>query len=555
MTSQTNSAFYDFGLISKPPDSGLSKASNRSKTDVEATVTDEYSAGAPLVVQESEGEGEWRVEDGDRAVPRSLSSWKQFWWILPILGTLLAVGSLSYVRIRDKNAEAPAVVEAAPLTVRTVAAEQGAIQAWVSSEGTVQAVRFKHLAFDVDGDITYVADKEGRTLREGDRVTQGELLAQVDDRNLQAEVNQAEAAVNEARQQRGVAAASVAQAQSGVASARAQVAQAEAQVSQANAGRSFALGELDRYEQLYSQGAISASDVESRRRSSRETTAQVESARSQVTAGRAQVANAEAQVRSAEEQLRAVESQISTAQSRLEQAKVALEGTRLYAPFDGIIAYLNIRENEYYSLQSVSSQLGNYQELLSRVPIVVIDPSEFEVTSELSVSSGERVSPGQTTLLTATEVGSTQGANGLANGLASRAQARGSIYAVNPAVTPGNRSIELTSRITSGAENLQHGQSATLWIAAAEKNDAVVVPLNAVVFRAQVPYAFVVNEETNTIEQRRVELGIEGLDQREILSGVRPGEQLVTEGQNGLVDGAAVRIAQSDFVSSTAGGQ
>ena len=60
----------------------------------------------------------------------------------------------------------------------------------------------------------------------------------------------------------------------------------------------------------------------------------------------------------AQEQYKATQSAITTAQARLTQAEVALEGARLYAPFDGIVAYLNINEGEYYSPQVVSSQLG-----------------------------------------------------------------------------------------------------------------------------------------------------------------------------------------------------
>ncbi|MBE9063412.1 efflux RND transporter periplasmic adaptor subunit [cf. Phormidesmis sp. LEGE 11477] len=470
------------------------------------------------------------------------------WWMLPVLGLILAVGGLSVYRLQGKNSEVAAVAERAPLSVRTVAAVEGDIQAWVSSEGTVQAVRFKHLAFDVDGDITYLVSQDGRSLRAGDLVQQGELLAQIDDRRLQADVIQAESSVNEVRRQRGAAAASVAQAEAGVASARAQVAQAEAQRSQAVSSRTLAQTESQRYQALYEQGAISNSELDNRINTFQDAGAQSQSADAQVQSAQAQVSTAQAQVVAAQQQLQAVDSQIDTALARLEQARIALEGTQIYAPFDGVVAYLNIRENEYYSQQAVSSQLGNYQELLNRVPIVVIDPSDFEVVAELPASSGDRIKSGQTALITpnVTQVASTS------NNLADRAEARGEVYSVTPAVSPGNRSIDVTAQISSGFANLQHGGSVTLWVAADEKENAVVVPLNAVVFRNQVPYVFVVNDE-NIVEQREVELGVEGLDKREILSGVKPGEQLVTEGQNGLVDGAEVNVTQSDFTAM--GGQ
>ena len=153
---------------------------------------------------------------------------KNFWWLIPVLGLVLAVGGVSVMRIRDKNSEQAVVTETAPLNVRTVAAQKSPIRNWVSSEGTVRAVSFKHLAFDVDGEVTYIADRDGRNLREGDRVTKGELLAQIDDRELQADVNQAQAAITEAREQKAATAAEVAQAQSQVAQARAQVGQMQA---------------------------------------------------------------------------------------------------------------------------------------------------------------------------------------------------------------------------------------------------------------------------------------------------------------------------------------
>ncbi len=75
-----------------------------------------------------------------------------------------------------------------------------------------------------------------------------------------------------------------------------------------------------------------------------------------------------------------------------------------------------------------------------------------------------------------------------------------------------------------------------------EKNLAIVAPFSAFVFRDGKPYVFVVNEEKATVEQRAITPGIEGLAKREIIEGVRRGEQLVTEGKNRLVDGTPIEI-------------
>lgn len=475
------------------------------------------------------------------------------WWLIPAVGLVVAVGGLSYIRIRDKNAPPPATETTAAVSVQTATAETAPISAWTSSEGLVQAVRFKHLAFDTAGDVTYIADRDGRTLRAGDSVSAGELLAQVDDRTLQAEINQASAAVAEARQRKAAASADVASAQSQVTQARSQVDQALAQLSQAESARSLAQTNFARYQTLYNQGALSAAERDSRRNTAQDAAAQVAAAQSQVAAVRSQVDTAQAQVAAARGQQQALDAQIATAQARLEQAQVALEDTQLYAPFDGVVAYMNLRENEYYTPQSVSSQLGqDYGAILDRVPIVVVDPSQYEVVADFAAYRGERVEPGQTALVTQDQSGDQLGSD--KENLLERADARGQVIAVNPAVNPGERSIEVTSRITSNRGVLKHGQNVTTWVATAEESSATVVPLNAVIYRDQQPYVFVVDSTSNTVEQRPVEVGIEGLTTRQILSGVADNETVVVAGQNRLVDGATVQIAMNSFVDRTEAG-
>jgi multidrug efflux pump subunit AcrA (membrane-fusion protein) len=52
------------------------------------------------------------------------------------------------------------------------------------------------------------------------------------------------------------------------------------------------------------------------------------------------------------------------------------------------------------------------------------------------------------------------------------------------------------------------------------------------------------------VEQRPVELGITGIRQREILQGVEPGELVVEQGQNRLVDETPVEMLDDSIVQS-----
>ncbi|MEB3356088.1 MAG: hypothetical protein VKK04_05130 [Synechococcales bacterium] len=478
---------------------------------------------------------------------------RKYWWLLPILLLVLVLGGLTVARLQEANEE-PEVTETAPLSVRAVTAAQQPIRAWISSEGTVRAVEYQHLTFEVEGDVTFLADVNGRQLREGDRVQAGTLLARVDDRELVADVRQAEAAVAEARQQRAAAAAEVAQARAQVAQARSQVQEAEAQLSNAQSAQSLAATNLERYRLLAQEGAVAEIELDERQTSLEDAQAQVETARAGVASAQQQVVSAQAQVSAAQEQVQAQESTIETAQARLAQAEVALEGASIYAPFDGIIAYLNYTEGEYFTPQAVTSQLGgDYQGILERIPMVIIDPSRYEVIVELAGPTGEQVEIGQDAFVAATMDAPAPTVQGetYRETLIANARASGEVFAVNPAISPGGRAIEARIRLNPGTtEMIRHGERVLTWIAVDANPDAVVVPLDAVVRRDQVPYVFVVNQEEGIVEQRQVTLGITGITQQAIASGVEPGERVVTGGQNRLVDGAAVQVVNTPTAPS-----
>ena len=485
---------------------------------------------------------------------------KKYWWFIPVLAIVVAIAGVTSVRLQETGTE-ETTTEITPLSVRTTKAVTEPIKNWISSEGTVRAVNYKHLAFEVEGDVTYLADRGGRRLREGDRVREGELLATVDERELLADVSQARAAIAEARQNRAAAAAQIAQAEAQLQQARSQVRQAQSQVRKAQTGRNLAQTDLERYRLLAEEGAISESEFDSRLSTVDDREADVTAARAEVSAAREQVRAVQAQVQAAREQYKATESAITTAQARLSQAEVALEGARLYAPFDGIVAYLNITEGEYYSPQIVTTQLGgDYQGILDRIPMVIIDPAQYEVIADLAGSNGDKVKTGQTALI-ASE-GNMQQSLGISDSfnsgfttfdnnmsqlpLIDNARARGEVFAVNPAISPGGRAIEATIRLVpETTSNIKHGEQVTTWIAVEEVEEAIVVPLNAIVYRDRVPYVFVVNPE-NIVEQRQVQLGIKGIIKQQILSGIEAGETIVTQGQNRLVEGTPVRSVNSD---------
>ncbi len=498
-------------------------------------------------------------------------SWlKRYGWILPVVGLLGAIALRAVSQQQAAKApETETAPEVTPLSVRTATAQITTLREFISGSGLVQASQFRNLSFDRSGKVTFIASGEdGGVLRAGDRVRKGQLLATIDDRNLQAELQRARAAVIEAQeqvaaQQAQVAAqqAQVAQAQSQEVQAQAQVQEAEAQVRRDRSSLTLAQTELERDESLYADGVIPASNLDTRRNtvaSERSnlaaSEARVTSAQGQVQAAQSQVKAAQAQVLAAQEQLSATKARVATAETGIVQANVALEDTNLYAPFDGIVSFVNLRLGERYepSLDGTSQLDPNDATGASTVPIVLVDPTNLEASLALSAEGGDRVEIGQSAYLLKGQNITAASLNVEAFGdlsklsLVDLAEASGTVVAVTPSVNPGLRTRETTVAVGQGAEKLQHGDRVTAFVATSTVEGAVTVPPNAVVLRDRRPYVFVVVD--GMVEQRPVKLGIAGLNEQQVLAGVRAGEKVVTEGQTRLVDETPVRVVGESLV-------
>lgn len=95
------------------------------------------------------------------------------------------------------------------------------------------------------------------------------------------------------------------------------------------------------------------------------------------------------------------------------------------------------------------------------------------------------------------------------------------------------------------------------------KPRAIVIPRSALVEKVETvvdpesntiqldrTYSVFVSQGDSTAELRALELGIEQGDRLEVLSGLRPGEQIVVTGQQSLQDGGRIRVATGSTFSS-----
>ncbi|NEQ97086.1 MAG: HlyD family efflux transporter periplasmic adaptor subunit [Cyanothece sp. SIO2G6] len=449
------------------------------------------------------------------------------WEAIATAAALLLVAGIGfrlYQTFRQEPQVAQEAVSPTRLPVRAANAEVSLAQHWVFDEGLVGSVRRRVLNFEVNGEVEFITQVNGRELKEGDTVFQGQLLASVDDRNEVVAIDTAEADLNVAIQQRD--------------QAKAQLRQAQAELGKARSDLALQETELERYESLFEGGAVAAIDRD------------VEY--NDVQQARAAVSVAAEEILVAEDGVRSAQASVEAAQARLRETKVNFEDTQLISPIDGIVAYINIREGEYWDSQRLTSAGNNLDDVADAAPIVVVDPQSFEVEIELQADEAASIRVGQTAYVVLEENVSEAEATGATNRnlleIAKAAGSRGEVFAVSPALTPGGRGVKVNIRNFDLLQTLRVGGRAYVWVETASNPNAVMIPLGSLQPTEQGTYVFVVDEATGTVERRQVEVGIEALNGIEILNGIEPGERVVTDGVNRVVDGTLVEIVAEEEV-------
>jgi membrane fusion protein (multidrug efflux system) len=110
------------------------------------------------------------------------------------------------------------------------------------------------------------------------------------------------------------------------------------------------------------------------------------------------------------------------------------------------------------------------------------------------------------------------------------------------AIDPTSRSFAVEIKLPHRA-SLRPNMTAIIKIANYTKNDAIAIPVKAVQRSETGDYVFV--NEGGIARQKNVKLGITYGGQAEILSGLKGGEELITEGAADIEDGDKVKATQS----------
>ncbi len=397
---------------------------------------------------------------------------------LPLLGAA-ALSTTSCART-DAAGGAPAP----PPTVEVTTVEQRdlpTVREWI---GTLNGMVNAAIKAQVTGYLLT------QNYTEGSFVRKGQLLFEIDQRPLQAAVDQANGQLAQARAQ--------------VAQANTALLQAQAQLLSEEANQKKAQLDEDRYVPLAAQQAITQQDLDNAKQTNQ--------------ALKAQVAAGQAQVETAKAAIEAAKAGVTAAAAAVDTTKVNLGFTKLTSPIDGIAGAATVQ---------VGNLVGPAGNAITTVS--TLDP----IKANFTVNEQEYLS------LTRTDAQLRRLSLELILADGSLYPHKGHFAFADREVNVGTGSIELTGVFANSGNRLRPGQYAKVRATIGVQAGALLVPQRSVTDNQGV-YLVAVVDPNNTIRFTPVKVGDRVASKWVVTEGLKPGERVVTDGLFKIAPGAKV---------------
>ena len=429
--------------------------------------------------------------------------------ILIGVGVVVILGAIVFANLKFKQQSGT--------TVNVEAIQKRDLQAIVSASGKIQPQRLVNISADTMGRVTNLA------IEEGQRVTKGQFLLQIDPRNLSSAVNQTEASL---------------------AAARSTMEQLRVQAESSQASLKTAQDNYARQQQLWKGGLTTKEALDNAEN---------------------QLKMQQAQANAAERQIEVQRNRMQQEQASLENAKYNLSKVRIESPINGIVTRRNIEEGETVVIGTMNNA--------GTVLLTVADMSDIEAQVEVDETDIPNVSIGQKAKITI----DAQPGKSFAGHVVEIGN--------SPIQTTGTTSASQATnflvkvKVDDQIPDVRPGFTCTAEITTATRQQVISIPIQATTVREMVvdkngnivredpkaakrPSSAVQAQELQPGQERKelegvflvkdnkavftpIKTGIAGEKYFEALSGVSPGEQVIVgpfSSVRELKDGVPVKI-------------
>jgi HlyD family secretion protein len=380
----------------------------------------------------------------------------------------------------------------APVPVQVTAASTGSIQRIIGADGILRAIDQSAIVPKISAPVTkfYV--------NRGDHVKRGQLLAELESRDLAAAVAEAKGAYEQAQAAaRNVSAGTVPQ----------DVVKAQQDVQAAKEAADAAQKVLESRRALQKEGALAQRLVDEAGVSYAQARSQYETAKKHLEA---------VQSVSRIEDVKGAEAQVTAAKGKLDAAEAQLSYAQIRSPISGVVADRPLYPGEMANAGSPMLTVMDLSSVIARVNVPIAQAGYVKV--------GQR--------------GTIQATDGTG-------RAQGTVTVVSPAVDPNNTTVEVWVQAANPGEKLRAGATVHITIQGDTLANALLVPLSALLPSSDGGVALMVVDNDSVAHEHPVETGIRTPEQVQILKGIAAGDKVVVQGGVGLEDGARVQLGQA----------
>lgn len=396
----------------------------------------------------------------------------------------LALGVLSLAACSKEQAEPAPVV-----SVQAEPVKQGSISQVVTADAVLYPIDQAPIVPKVTAPV------EKAYVTRGSKVHAGQLLIKLQNRDLAAAVEENQGNLQQAQAAKNIATGST----------------IPEELQKAEWDTQTAKDNLDAQQKIYesrknllAQGAIPRKDYDAANVAYIQAKAQYEQAQKHLEALKA--VGHEAELKSAQAQLTAAEGKSKGAEAQLYYSEIR-------SPIKGVVT-----DGPWYP--GMMPQAG--------APLVtVMDLSQMIAKAHIPQNQAVLLKKGDAA--TVNVAGADEGV-------------KGKVVMVSPALDPGSTTVEVWVQAPNKEGTLKAGSSATVSMVAKSVSDALTVPAQALVTDEEGKKSIMVIGSDGKAHKRDVQTGIQTADAVQIVSGVKPGEQVVTTGAYGLPDNTRVKV-------------
>lgn len=449
-------------------------------------------------------------------------------WLMGLMAaSLLGLGSVAYFYVGTKTPKID-------LNKLTVPAQSQNLTVRITANGTVKPIQSVNLSPKTAGRLAKLL------VEQGDRVQQGQVLARMEDADLQARLSQAKANLSKAQASLAEARAGsrpeeIRQAKARLLQAKArldetkagnpsEVDQAKAQVEAAKSRLDLAQKRAERFTSLAQQGAQTLDKRDEALSEQRNAQAALNEAQQRLqkiqTGNPPQIAQQEAAVAEAQAEVQRLQNgkrqseidqfvaTVKAAEAEVEAAEVQVKDTVITAPFTGIVTQKYATEGAFVTPTTSASSTAS----ATSTSIIAIAKG-LEILAKVPEVDIRQIKPGQSV-----EV--------IADAFPDQVfKGRVQLVAPEAVVEQNVTSFQVRVALETGQKELRSGMNVDLIFLGEKKNNALVVPTVAIVTQDG-KTGVMIPDSNNQPKFQPVTIGPTIQTQTQILEGLKQGEKV-----------------------------